>query len=188
MKKNMVYGGWLMVPAMVLGLVVAQAAPDLRALDTAGMSQWGATHAITIAAGDLTTTATNTAQVFSVPISANSSVQCMGAKLLSAFEVGVQGTNHFYTASLALTAGDTSGGVNYLASMQMANTNASTVYWKGGVRTGTVDNPTNVSVVTVNEGTYYTAATNLYFTVTPSAGQAVATNKTGAVMVLFRIR
>ena len=184
MKKTML----AMAMAMVLGLVAAQAAPDLRALDTAGQSQWGATHALTIAAADLTTTATNTAQVFSVPISANSSVQCMGAKLLSAFDVGVQGTNHFYTSSLGLTVGDTSGGVNYLASMQMANTNASTVYWKGGVRTGTVDNPTNVSVVTISDGTYYTAATNLYFTLTPSAGQSVATNRTGAVLVLFKIR
>ena len=183
--KNM---NWMVVVAMVAMVAgVAQAAPELRALSGAEQALWQATHAVDIVAADLTTTATNTTQVFSVAVSSNTYVSCMGAKLLAPFDVGVIGTNTFYTSSLTLIAGDTNGASGMLASMQMAKSN-SPVFWKPAARTGTPDNPTNVSVVTLTAGTYYTANTNLYFTVTPGGIQAVATNRVGAVKVLFQLR
>ena len=184
---------------LVLAVLVPAGAVELRQLSTAGMAQYEATHMVEIQWFNFTNavTATNTAQTFVVPIAAGTQVQCVGAKLVQPFSTL---TTNTYTTSMALVVGDTSGGNNYLASMEMATSN-SPVYWRNGTQTivmntglftnvfgGVTNAITYVTAVTNNPPTYYATATNLYFTVTPETQESVGSLKQGIVDVYLRLR
>ena len=93
------------------------------------------------------------------------------AKLLTTFDTGK-------TNSVKLVVGETSGGTNFVNVTELA-VNSTPRYWRSG---GTAD--TN-NVVTADN--YYTAATNVYVSLTPT-GSALSDNTRGKVRVYFQLR
>ncbi len=154
----------LMVPALAV-------TPRLVNLTADEAAYAGANVALDVDVSACTLATTNTAQVWTNALAANTEVQCIGAKLLVPFDTG-------RTNGVALTVGETSGGTNWVNSVQLAK-NSTPIYWKGG---GTADS--NGVITTRN---YYSAATNLFVSLTP-ASSAMVDNKQGKVRIYFRIR
>jgi len=181
MKKMLVA---LLVFTAVLVPMAVLASPILVPLSTDEAAFYQATHVAEITWRDLgSSTSTNTALVFTNALAANTYVECVGARLLVPFDT----VNTTYTGSVALTVGVTDATTKYLASMELAS-DGTEVYWKPGIVTGTPDNPTNVTAVTVAPGTMFLTATNLTCTLTPNAEEALSANKQGKVKVYFRLR
>ncbi len=161
----------LMVFMVVLLPSLCMAAPALVALSADEAAYAQATHALDVNARDCTLATTNTAQLWTNAIPAGTYVKCVGAKLLTTFDTGK-------TNSVKLVVGETSGGTNFVNVTELA-VNSTPRYWRSG---GTAD--TN-NVVTADN--YYTAATNVYVSLTPT-GSALSDNTRGKVRVYFQLR
>lgn len=95
----------------------AMADGKLHPLGSVEMAAKGATHVIEVEYRDLTTSATNTAQVFTNGLTAKTGVEFVGMHLDAAFDTG----NTNFTGSVALTIGDASDADYYLTSTELAS-------------------------------------------------------------------
>jgi hypothetical protein len=95
----------------------ALAAPEWQPLSVPEMAKWGATHVLIVEWNDLTTSATNTAQLFTNSVVAKTAVECVGLLLDEAFDTG----NTNFTGSLAIKIGDGSVDDLFLASTELAS-------------------------------------------------------------------
>jgi hypothetical protein len=174
MKKVMV-----MVAAVVLmaGFVQAQ---DVRLLTVNESVAVGATHAVTLEHTDLTTTTTNTAQTFNVPVLAKQGVEVVAYVLREPFQdVATNGNN-----TLTLTVGDGTDADLFLTSTEMC-VDGTEVFLKFPapmVNSGTASNVTLLASSKV-----YTADGNMVLTVTPHTNYGVAAMDKGKVEVFFRV-
>ena len=157
-------------------------APRLVSLTDSEAAFAGANYAADVVYNMLTSTTTNTSQTFVLPIPANTHVAAVGARLITPFD---NGWATIATNSVLFAVGDTSGGANYIPSVQLGKS-STPVYWQPAYSVITVNSPTNVTNVTVTSAQYYSAATNLYFTLTPT-NATLSANSQGQVRVYFRL-
>lgn len=159
---------------------IAQAEPYLQVLGTAGRASYNATHIYRLTYSAFTNSTTNSAQTFSIPIAAGTSVELVCMKLNEAFDTA--NTNH--TGSCALKVGDGADDDQFLTSTELASdgTEVWTKFGRTAWNSGTTNN------VTFAYGSeYYAAATNVYAVFTPNAEEALDSNTVGSVELYFNL-
>lgn len=152
-----------------------------------------ATHEVVLSHADLTTEATNTAQVVTLfETEAKAAVELVSMVLLEAFNTG--NTNH--TGSTLLEVGDAGDADRLLDSTEL-NSDGTEVWFKYGRRQssaaitylepGGTTNTTTVVTGTAFGRHVFTATGAVRATVTPNVDEAVGDLIQGRVRLLFRI-
>ena len=194
-----------MAMSLVLAVVTVAGAVQFQPLSVPEAAWLGATHKAIITEADLTTATTNTAQALTNAIPAGTAVECVGMRLVTAFDTA----NTNYTGSLALIVGDGSDTDLFLASTELASDgtevfvkyappHSATVSYTSAILTNVLYNGAtgNVTVVTGVTGAatvgelgrkLYASAGSLVFTFTPNTEEAVSANTKGEVEVYFRL-
>lgn len=161
MKKTIILAGVIALASAF----VAQAA-EVTVHPT---SKYGATHEVTLDYSQFTTTATNTAEVLTWNVSADTAYELICFKLVTAF-VGTDGTD-----SLGITVGDGGDADFFLTSTEFAG--ESTEVWAGFGRA--------YSSTTLGFK-LYTSADTIDFTCTPNAENSTDGLTAGRVIFYFR--
>jgi len=201
MKKWTMTGLVLWMVLVMVGFVQAQ---DVRLLTVNEAVAHGATHVVTLKHTDLTTTTTNTAQVFNVPVLAKQGVEVVYTRLVTAFVDTATNANN----TLTLKIGDGSDDDLFLASQELCS-DGTEVFLKFGVpNAGTVAlTATTTNLINTTDGwtntvwigataaftasamnqKVYTADGNMVLTVTPHSNYAVSAMDAGEIEVYFKV-
>lgn len=179
MKTGKKKCGLVLVAAFAV-LAGSASGQEITRLGQEGQALYGATHRVRFTYRDFTTSTTNTAQTFNVPVSARSFVSVPFMRLLETFDTA--DTNH--TSAVVLRVGDAGTTDRFLSDTELAD-DGTTIWLKTGRIVYNTGQATNT--VLADGVAAYATATNVTFRFTPDANQALNASVQGAVEVYLRV-